>query len=716
MKGARASDASVTEHLVTWTVAAPEAHDEPPTTPHPVDLTAGRADAAPLWLLPSGALSHTPSLAPRGTDAREALVTAARWISSRRQTGFERLFPTSSLQPSTSTRPERLSARQGAGLLTQVRGALEVAAVGGPVARRDVLDAAQIRSAGLTVLSHLVATALRDPSFTDLAEEATAEMLRLLHAEQDDETARPALRAHAIHLLQLRAPALTEAHRRETETLVRRLLREAPPYAELRGPWNFAICSASEFVEGENRLLVNALGFREIALPEGTPPPPTHRSSYRAFEAPFTTPAGQPIRLFVRTALPRDEHMEMGSPFFTGLLINRHAQLGAFDMRAATVRVLQAGYKLMMNSQCAGLTTRFAISRMFPDADIYSSWDSTYFKKDAQGEVSASEGLDCFLAVLEGMRHGETHEQISERIRKAQWRHPHQSSPGFVQFVGPSHPLVVARYSDVNQDGRADYYDGFLDFHLTEIAEDVHASLEARDPGVLVSQVSGEAAHGLSWAAGSLNRVAQYSELWVGLPGLSELFYPFHSGGFYSHREPPEDVPTGTAPPQDLDKLPALVRFLPAPEVEGGFVAEVLFHSFLSHAAKEVKSLLCAADALRRALDLGYLPAEGPLASPAGQRGALLLTLAGLLEVPAAQNVLDGLWSMTLTALALPEISRNLVRRCVSAAEQARSNVFGSARALEQLLSTLKTRDPVAHAQLASDDPFVGRLQPMRFG
>jgi transcription elongation factor Elf1 len=52
------------------------------------------------------------------------------------------------------------------------------------------------------------------------------------------------------------------------------------------------------------------------------------------------------------------------------------------------VEVRQVGYKLMMNSQCAGLTTRFAIAKIFPDADIYSSWDSTYFRTDSEERQS----------------------------------------------------------------------------------------------------------------------------------------------------------------------------------------------------------------------------------------------------------------------------------------------------------------------------------------
>ena len=113
-----------------------------------------------------------------------------------------------------------------------------------------------------------------------------------------------------------------------------------------------------------------------------------------------------------------------------------------------------------------------------------------------------------------------THAQLSARIQQAQWHHEQGRTPGFVQFVGPGHPLVVARYSDVNQDGRADYYDGFLDLMLTEIQTDLRSSTTPRDPSVAATQIGGDAAKGLGWAAGSLNRVTQYSDLWRGLPGF----------------------------------------------------------------------------------------------------------------------------------------------------------------------------------------------------
>ncbi|MDP2305663.1 MAG: hypothetical protein Q8P18_06520 [Pseudomonadota bacterium] len=691
----------------------PDLTPAPPyTAVNLLDLTVGRRGAPPLWIGMDGEFRDEPGPAPEGIAATTALVRAARWISTRRTLTFERLFPTSVFHPDAPVRTERLDEAQARGLLRQVRVALDAAAVGGTAASADPDRAAQLRSACVTILAHVIATVRRDASFRPHADVAASWIFEGIEREVGD-TSRPALRAHAIQLLQLRGPCLGAADKARATGLLRALVRPAPPYAELTGPWRLAMSSAFDFHEGECEVLTGRHGFTEVAdapLVEGMP-----RRRYTVLRAPFRTPSGQPIEVWARSASPTDENEEMGVEAFVGVLVNRHAQLGAFDMRASLTHVVQRGYKLMINGQCAGLTTRFAIARLFPDADIYSSWDSTYFRT-AAGKVSASEAVDCFVAILQGMSAGEDHAALARRVRKAQWHHEQQSLPDFVQFVGPSHPLVVARYTDLNHDGKADLYDGFLDLDLHEIAEDVRASVIPRDPGVSASQIGGDAARGLNWAAGSLNRVTQYSDLWDALPGRAELFYTFQSAGFYSHHEPPADL----APRANLGDpgcQPSLCRYVLAPDTQAGLSAEVMFHGWLAHAGMELKRLLVAAEALWAAVDAGHLPNRGVLATVEGPRGMLLLTLAGLLEFPADQNYIDALWSQALGTLNLPDISRSAVRACLTDADHAAGHYYGSVRGLSQLLGAagstgaLARSDALADARLRDPDPTIGRAR-----
>ncbi|MCA9692615.1 MAG: hypothetical protein KC636_23650, partial [Myxococcales bacterium] len=473
----------------------------------PLDLTGGLHGAAPLYLLSEGTLSSSADgEAPRGLDALDTMVTAARWISSRRSSSFERLFPPSPFHPDLPERPERLSVAQGAALLDQVDAVLAAAAVSAAEGDEARAQAVQLRSACVTVLSHVVATVLKDPEFRDLADRAAARILALIEAEAG-EGGRPELRNHALMLLQMRGPALSEAHAAQVKELLAGYTRKSPPYAQLpKDVWRFGFASAYDFHPGEYEILRDRYKYTEMAAPEGAPTPPGWRG-YEILKAPFAGPDGQEIQIWTRTTSPRDENFEMGHEYFVGLAISRHANLGANDMAASQVAVEQRGYKLMLNAQCAGLTTRFAISRMFPDADIYSSWDSTYFRTGEGHKIVDSEACDCLHALLQGFAKGEDFAGIDARIREAQWYHRQQRVEGFVQFIGPAHPAVVSRYEDINHDGKADFYDGFLDFQLVAIAEDARAGGVPRDPGVAGSQVSGEAARGLGWSAGSMNRV-----------------------------------------------------------------------------------------------------------------------------------------------------------------------------------------------------------------
>jgi hypothetical protein len=70
--------------------------------------------------------------------------------------------------------------------------------------------------------------------------------------------------------------------------------------------------------------------------------------------------------------------------------------------------------------------------------------------------------------------------------------------------------------------------------------------------------------------------------------------------------------------------------------------------------------------------------------------------------------------------LNLPDISRSVVRKCITDEDHDASNYYGSFRGLRQLLGTggddrgeLGRTDPLAHERLASADPLIGRAKPL---
>ncbi|MFY0542256.1 helix-turn-helix domain-containing protein [Nannocystis pusilla] len=87
--------------------------DRPEPQAAALDLTAGIHGAAPLFLLPSGELAgDAAGPAPKDMSALPVFVAAARWISARRTSSFECLFPPSAFFPDEPLRTERLTPAQ----------------------------------------------------------------------------------------------------------------------------------------------------------------------------------------------------------------------------------------------------------------------------------------------------------------------------------------------------------------------------------------------------------------------------------------------------------------------------------------------------------------------------------------------------------------------------------------------------------------------------
>ncbi len=264
-------------------------------------------------------------------SALPVFVAAARWISGPADLELRVPVPAERVLPRRAAADRAAPRRARPGRCSrQVEAVLAAVAPGGPNAAID--DAVQLRSAALTVLSHVVATALKDPEFRAAADVAAERIFRLVD-EEGGPGGRSELRAHAISLLSLRGPALRPEQQTRAQALLRSLSRQAPPYAELTGPWRFALASAAEFFSGEVELLQTKYGFTKIAAPEGTPKPPNMwGDGYEVLQAPFVGKGGREIVVFARSASPRDENFEMSQEFFIGLLISRHANLGAYDI------------------------------------------------------------------------------------------------------------------------------------------------------------------------------------------------------------------------------------------------------------------------------------------------------------------------------------------------------------------------------------------------
>ena len=67
------------------------------------------------------------------------------------------------------------------------------------------------------------------------------------------------------------------------------------------------------------------------------------------------------------------------------------------------------------------------------------------------------------------------------------------------------------------------------------------------------------------------------------------------------------------------------------------------------------------------------------------------------------------MWSLTLKMLNFPDISRSLVRGCITEADHSASNYYGSRRGLKQLMDTFAAGDALLYTRLCDENAPVGR-------
>jgi hypothetical protein len=115
---------------------------------------------------------------------------------------------------------------------------------------------------------------------------------------------------------------------------------------------------------------------------------------------------------------------------------------------------------------------------------------------------------------------------------------------------------------------------------------------------------------------------------------------------------------------------------------------------------------------MRRALDTGRISSLG---EPLAQRGAILLTMKGLLEFAADPNLVDAVWALALDALNLPGLARSVVRGVITDREHEKlDDYYGSFKDLDKLKKAIAKADPLALKKLESDDAQIGRAKPLK--
>lgn len=441
----------------------------------PVDTGEVLTLAPDLYWLPHGPLSTRPDHTPDSTRVEplgDVLYRAARLIDDLPADG--RLFETDE--------PGR-----AAELQSQLSAAVRLGADPPPgTASRQAL---QLRSSGFTCLVHLIECLPNDGPPGDASLEAEQAALRFAREET-----HPALSegfAYALHRVR---GTLTAEGRAAADTLYDARVPTAPPYGAWFGeagedgddgpPTLVVHWSAGRGSEGFYRGTVELLERAGFELEDGEE---AGASGPAWFRRDF---GGE---LVVRLRLKEyasDVFASMDDPGVHVVGYDGHSDIGRNMRRSLRRAPDMQGAKLVFYGLCAGKDALFRVRARYPEAQILTSFNSSYFRTaegpDGQRRMVESENFNALMEVLRGIVERDDWAAIREAIRKnaipPYWRRLH-ALPGGMNYITPIDTGLTASVLDSDRDGQADALDRVIDFNAFDVVDDTAAEFTARDPG-----------------------------------------------------------------------------------------------------------------------------------------------------------------------------------------------------------------------------------------
>jgi len=143
-------------------------------------------------------------------------------------------------------------------------------------------------------------------------------------------------------------------------------------------------------------------------------------------------------------------------------------------VRAAPPSADGGAGQLFFYNLCVGKGGLAEVQEKFPDLQVVTTFASSSFKGDEAGNMTASEGVQALLALVEGI------------AARAPWTTLHRTMNaganinwmrGFDNFVTPVSTMVRAKVLDRDHDGQADYLDKLFNFNAFHVAEDSRREL-----------------------------------------------------------------------------------------------------------------------------------------------------------------------------------------------------------------------------------------------
>jgi hypothetical protein len=309
--------------------------------------------------------------------------------------------------------------------------------------------------------------------------------------------------------------------------------------------------------------------------------------------------------------------------------------------------------KLELNDLCVGKGEMQQFKDKFPNADLVTTHNSSYFIPGTATREASSEGINTILTTFDGIANRAAYSDIAEGVRRANpWGSDHQRDGVDNNFIFPGDEIVRRRVLDRDHDGQADILDRVVDFNSfapqTDAARDFEA-IKGRPADIQ----DGTKAH---FAAMTVTRLGVYSQ---------EL-------GKYT--KDGRVTPDGLFDPKPDETN--MFRFAQG-EIEGRPSITMKMNAHHTHASEE---------ALRAAASYEFARfVQGDEGDPLDNRLNALVFASHSLHTDAGGR--DGqIWDALLKAKGLPEIDRRSVE---SAKNSDHDHYSGSHKATKALREKL---------------------------
>lgn len=515
--------------------------------------------------------------------------------------------------PGNAIEAMALGAKQRNELLSSLKTDLSAAAVGKTTEGLSDTQTLQLRSSASTVLLELLSAKGSKP---ELRQEALQTYVATMEAENN-----PVLRDSMGWNLRRVAPELPrEMHQVVGESLAK-VRSESPPYEAwfkdgdntLTVDWS----AGSESLGDDKKRLIKE-GFVEVGQDDGT----ILEKTYKVGGDQDTTFRVR-LRSFRSDMFKRVDDKDTDMVIYTG-----HSNWGR-NMRDSLEGLgseVGGKDKLVLSDLCVGKGEMQQFKDKFPNADLVTTHNSSYFIPGAPGREASSEGINTILATFEGIAYRAPYADIAREVRANNpWTSLHAGNGVDNNFIFPGDEIVRRRVLDRDHDGQADILDRVVDFNSFKPKTDAARDFEpiAGRPAAIQD---GTKAH---FAAMTVTRLGCYSQ----------QFDSFTKDG--------RVIPGGMFDPKPGET--AMFRFAKG-EVEGRESITMTMNAHYAHSSEE---------ALRAGASYEFARfVEGDSGDPVNNRLNALIFASHSLHTDVSRRDKE-VWSALLTAKGLPDIKRS---------------------------------------------------------